>query len=188
MVIKLISISNIPATVNVSLRHCQDGCLIREVGHFLTTQDYLLHIKCLTVLNLITMISTVKSPFLGHNVCRAKAISCMTAALIRRQRAGQWRLMEVSTYMAPSFSKTFPASRYSTEAITAEKTEEESIAPTPSSRRFLPMTRRTLSRQLLEDEKLYQKEEHLTFQDLAIGLDSAISRGFHGTLGEMKVK
>ena len=53
--------------------------------------------------------------------------------------------------------------------------------------RFISMTRRTLSRKLLEDSNLYELTERLKFQDLAVGLDFAISRGFHGTLGEMKV-
>ena len=68
-----------------------------------------------------------------------------------------------------------------------EKKEKESLAETAPPRRFLPMTRRTLCRKLLEDGSLYAKDEHIKFQDLATGLDSAISRGFHGTLGEMKV-
>ena len=53
--------------------------------------------------------------------------------------------------------------------------------------RFISMTRRTLSRKLMEDSNLYELTERLKFQDLAVGLDFAISRGFHGTLGEMKV-
>lgn len=67
--------------------------------------------------------------------------------------------------------------------------EREPNLPVKSSlpRRFLPMTRRTLCRKLLEDESLYSFHEHVKFQDLVIGLDAAIARGFYGTLGEIKV-
>ncbi len=53
--------------------------------------------------------------------------------------------------------------------------------------RFIPMTRRTLCRKLLEDSNLYATSEHLKFQDFIVGIDTAISRGFHGTLGDIKV-
>ena len=95
--------------------------------------------------------------------------------------------MEGNTSALSSIGKTFPLLRYYSQSKSEEETEPDSLVTTVPSRRFLPMTRRTLCRKLLEDENLYAKEEHLKFQDLAVGLDSAISRGFHGTLGEMKV-
>ncbi len=55
-------------------------------------------------------------------------------------------------------------------------------------RRFIPMTRRTLCRKLLEDSNLYASSDHLKFQDLIVGIDTAISRGFHGILGDIKVQ
>ena len=58
----------------------------------------------------------------------------------------------------------------------------------PSLRhRFVPMTRRTLVRKLIEDGNLIGINEQLIFHDFCAGLDTTISRGFHGVLGELKV-
>ena len=82
-------------------------------------------------------------------------------------------------------SFSLPFSSESTAVIHEQKGEEAGSKNSP--RRFLPMTRRTLCRKLLEDENLFSRTEHVKLQDLTIGMDAAISRGFHGTLGEMKV-
>ena len=74
--------------------------------------------------------------------------------------------------------------------VAADSQEESTLAEDSKvhlKHRFISMTRRTLSRKLLEDSNLYELTDRLKFQDLAVGLDFAISRGFHGTLGEMKV-
>eukprot|EP00794_Sanderia_malayensis_P018900 gene18900-20802_t len=70
-----------------------------------------------------------------------------------------------------------------------QQSNEQNDGPPSSqsvSHRFIPMTRRTLCRKILEDGNLYASSEHLKFQDLITGIDTAISRGFYGTLGNIK--
>ena len=133
------------------------------------------------------IICKTRSAILDQKIWKAKTKSFLFPALLRRQWTGLGRFTESNPAGLLSMNKTLALLQYSSDASVAGETEKDSKVVTAPSCRFLPMTRKTLCRQLLEDNKLYAMEEHIKFQDLATGLDSAISRGFHGTLGEIKV-
>lgn len=52
---------------------------------------------------------------------------------------------------------------------------------------FIPVTRKTLIRKLMENEHLVSKNEHEKFFDFSVSLESSISREFHSILMELKV-
>ena len=57
-----------------------------------------------------------------------------------------------------------------------------------SREKFIPITRRSLIRHLLEKDNFLNDEEKRKFEDFALALDSAIVNKYHGVLQELKVK
>ena len=53
--------------------------------------------------------------------------------------------------------------------------------------KFIPMTRRTLIRKLMEHSHLIGKEEYEKYLNFTVGLERSLSRKFHGVLSELKV-
>ena len=54
-------------------------------------------------------------------------------------------------------------------------------------KRFIPMTRRTLIRKVMESSHLVGRHDHDQFVDFVNGLEASISKEFNGVLRELKV-
>ena len=61
------------------------------------------------------------------------------------------------------------------------------ILRTISRERYIPITRRSIIRYLVEQERFFSEEEKKKFEDFALALDSAIVNKYHGVLQELKV-
>ena len=57
----------------------------------------------------------------------------------------------------------------------------------PSRERYIPITRRSILRFLLEEEGFLMTDEKKTFKEFALALDSAIVNKYHGILHELNV-
>lgn len=57
----------------------------------------------------------------------------------------------------------------------------------PIEKRFIPMTRRTLIRKVMDNTRLVGRHEHEQFLDFVNGLEASISKEFNGVLRELKV-
>lgn len=53
--------------------------------------------------------------------------------------------------------------------------------------KYIPITRRTLIRRIIEEKNLLTAQEQRKFDEFAIALDSAIVQEYHGVLNELKV-
>ena len=53
--------------------------------------------------------------------------------------------------------------------------------------RYIPVTRKSIIRYLVEQEKFFNDEEKKKFEEFALALDSAIVNKYHGVLQELKV-
>ena len=53
--------------------------------------------------------------------------------------------------------------------------------------RFIPISRRSLVGQLMQQEDFLTDAERKRFEEFAVGLDNAIDHQYHGVLSELKV-
>ena len=53
--------------------------------------------------------------------------------------------------------------------------------------KYIPITRRSMVRHLMQEEKMLTEEEVEGFESFALALDSAIVNRYHGLLQELKV-
>ena len=53
--------------------------------------------------------------------------------------------------------------------------------------KYIPITRRSIIRHLMEEEYFLNIEEKRMFEDFAVGLDTAIVNKYHGVLQDVKV-
>lgn len=54
--------------------------------------------------------------------------------------------------------------------------------------RFIPITRRSIVRHLIEEKDFLSEDEKKKYEDFALALDSAIVNKYHGILQELKVR
>ena len=52
---------------------------------------------------------------------------------------------------------------------------------------YIPMTRKSLAKRIMEEETLISPEDHKRFHEFAVALDHSVGRLYHGVLGELKV-
>ena len=52
---------------------------------------------------------------------------------------------------------------------------------------YIPMTRKSLAKRIMEEETLISPEDHTRFHEFAVALDHSVGRLYHGVLGELKV-
>lgn len=52
---------------------------------------------------------------------------------------------------------------------------------------YIPMTRKSLAKRIMEEETLISPEDHSRFHQFAVALDHSVGRLYHGVLGELKV-
>ena len=53
--------------------------------------------------------------------------------------------------------------------------------------RFIPLSRRSLIRELMQEDNFLSEAERRRFDEFAVALDTAINRQYHGVLSELKV-
>ncbi|XP_028392296.1 transmembrane protein 143-like isoform X2 [Dendronephthya gigantea] len=51
---------------------------------------------------------------------------------------------------------------------------------------YIPMTRKSLAKRIMEEETLISPEDHARFHEFAVAVDHAVGRLYHGVLGELK--
>ena len=52
---------------------------------------------------------------------------------------------------------------------------------------YIPMTRKSLAKRIMEEETLISPDDHKRFHEFAVALDHSVGRLYHGVLGELKV-
>ncbi|XP_070574302.1 transmembrane protein 143-like [Ptychodera flava] len=114
--------------------------------------------------------------------------------LLARSSSGIARNLQATCLQ--STRATFCSSTTSTPITTQQTASSSSEASThpvmelPSEdsyrERFIPISRRSLMRNLLQEEKFLSESEKSKFEDFAIGLDTAITNHYHTVLMDLK--
>ena len=53
---------------------------------------------------------------------------------------------------------------------------------------YIPMTRKSLAKRIMEEETLISPEDRERLHEFAVALDHSVGRLYHGVLGELKVR
>jgi hypothetical protein len=114
----------------------------------------------------------------------SKVFLAQTRQILVRHSSSKWtQKLEAAT---SKMSNNYSTPKDSPQKVNELK-EESDGSKYHIRHNYIPMTRKSLAKRIMEEETLISPEDHTRFHEFAVALDHSVGRLYHGVLGELKV-
>jgi hypothetical protein len=114
----------------------------------------------------------------------SEAFLVQTKQLFLRNSSSKWtQKLEAAT---SKMSNNYSTPKDSPQKLSVQQ-EESDGSKYHIRHNYIPMTRKSLAKRIMEEETLISPEDHTRFHEFAVALDHSVGRLYHGVLGELKV-
>jgi hypothetical protein len=114
----------------------------------------------------------------------SEALLFQTKQIFRRSSSSKWtKKLEAAT---SKMSNNYSTPKDGPQKLNVQQEESED-SKYHIRHNYIPMTRKSLAKRIMEEETLISPEDHKRFHEFAVALNHSVGRLYHGVLGELKV-